>query len=250
MTIRPLVLAMVLTVGGVVVSAATIKEIRLADGSDEGNKISSPLYDTSGAPGLKLTVKSAYDRKPKFVRRVPAAFMAPKGPEYDLDPKVDIAQLLTDALKAEAMVMGFKRASAGEPAWRVNGTIMDVYLESRQVYMGATLFYGYLDIEFQMTGPSGVAHQNRLKVHTYSGSYNGGFGRRDEAESAAAHLMVDGAQEVIARLNRDFFKAPAHGDVTAQLNRVKAELVDTLGVRDEDTGPKRLAGRIAGKPAK
>jgi hypothetical protein len=103
----------------------------------------------------------------------------------------------------------------------VTGTVRDIYLESRQIYMGATLFYGYMDVELQLSGPGGATHAKRLRTHTYSGGYNAGIGRRDEAESGAAHLLVEGAQEILARLNRDFFKAAPHPGMSGRLERLQ-----------------------------
>ena len=77
-----------------------------------------------------------------------------------------------------------------------NDQRMSILREVRQVYMGATLFYGYLDIDLLLSGPDAATHSRRLRLHNYSGGYNAGIGRRDGAESAAAHLLVEAAQEI------------------------------------------------------
>lgn len=207
-----------------VLSAATLQQIRLAEGYDEVTRITTPVYENSGL-SVEMTVTGNYDRKAKFVRRTGGRLPATRGPEYDLNPKVDLAALLNEALRSEALAMGLNRVGGGERAWRVAGTIRDIYLESRQIYMGATLFYGYLDVELQVNGPGAESHTRRLRVHNYSGGYNAGFGRRDEAESGAAHLLVEGAQEILARLNREFFKAPPHRDMIGKLDRLQAGIV-------------------------
>jgi hypothetical protein len=331
---RMLLAAICMVTCATVISAATMKQIRLTEGHEGDNAITAPVYDNSGLPSVEIAMTASYDRKPNFVRRTGGRLPATRGPEYDLDPKVDLTALLTEALHNEALAMGLTRAGASGPAWHVTGTLKDIYLESRQVYMGATLFYGYMDVDLQIKNPAGESQAKRLSLHNYYGGYNAGFGRKDEAESGAAHLLVEGAQEILARLNHDIFKAPPHRDMSAKIERLQASgvkghlgdlrmvslsglpaavptllamvpkekdenlrsatidalaqlgssdavavlsgryatededcrwytlkamdyiggpeaerLVNTLGLRDKDTGPKRLAARIARKPA-
>jgi hypothetical protein len=213
--------AFCLALGAVTVLAATIGQIGLSEGVDAINRITSPVYDTVGIAPLDIGALAAnYDRKAKFVRRTGGRLPATRGPEYDLDQRVDLGALLTEALNNEATTMGFRRAAESE-SWRISGSLKDIYLESRQVYMGATLFYGYMDVELEVRGPSGQAMTRRMRLHNYFGGYNAGFGRRDEAEAAAAHLLVEGAQEIIARLNREFFKAPPHPSMTTKLEGLR-----------------------------
>ena len=91
---------------------------------------------------------------------------------------MNLGTLFTDALRDESSAMRYGRPNAIKPSWRVVGTLKDVYLESRQVYMGATLFYGFLDIELAVSGPDGAGKVVRMRQHTYSGGYNAGLGRQ------------------------------------------------------------------------
>ena len=238
---RALVLALGLAACVAVVSATTMQQIKLTEGYDDVTRITTPIYENSGL-SVETAVTGGYDRKAKFVRRTGGRLPATRGPEYDLNEKVDLAALLTEALHSEALAMGLNRAGASERAWRVTGTIREIYLESRQIYMGSTLFYGYMDVELQVNSPSGESQTRRLRVHNYTGGYNAGFGRRDEAESAAAHLLVEGAQEILARLNRDLFKAPPHRDMSGKLNHLQ-----TAGVKG-NLGELRMVG-LSGLPA-
>jgi hypothetical protein len=217
--------AVVLAACVAALSAATIQQIRLAEGYDDVNRIGSPVYENAGL-AVDINVTADYDRKPKFVRRTGGRLPATRGPEYDLNASVDLAALLTESLRSEAAAMGLSAAGGSGSTWRVTGSISDIYLESRQVYMGATLFYGYMELGLKIQSPSGESHTRRLRMHNYSGGYNAGMGRRDEAEGSAAHLLVEGAQEMLARLNREFFKAPPHRDMTAKLARLQ-----TAGVK-------------------
>jgi hypothetical protein len=217
--------------GTVVLVAATIDAIDLKSGYDDANRIVTPVYDTAGAAPVEIgTINAAYNRKAKFVRRVGGGFVpAARGPEYDLNPKVDIGVLLTGALRSESSAMGFRPAAPGAEAWRISGTLKDVYLESRQIYMGATLFYGYMDVELEVSSPAGEKQTRRLRLHNYFGGVNAGFGRKDEAQDGVAHLIVEGAQEIVARLNRDLFKAPPHPDMMKKLEGLRAGIAGKYG---------------------
>lgn len=197
----------------------TIKQVNLANGRDDTNRIASPVFDAANVPPLRFSVKATYDRKEKIVRRG-ATNMFTKGPEYNLDKAVDLGALFTEALQTESAAMGFRTSAAADGGWTIDGTIKNAYLESKQIPYGATLFYGYMDLELQVRSASAEPQTRRLRIHNYFGGYNAGMGRKDEAEEALAHLLVEGAQEVIARLNRDAFKAAPHPTMDAIVSRL------------------------------
>ncbi len=195
----------------------TIKELALTEGRDDVNRIAAPLVDGSVAVSVG-TIASGFDRNAKIVRRGATNFMT-RGPEYNLDKALDLGALFATALREEATAMGFK--PSGAEAWEVGGTIKDVYLESKQIPYGATLFYGYMDVEFALKKGGGAPQAVRMRLHNYNGGYNAGMGRKDEAGSGLAHLIVEGAQEALARLNRSHFKAPPAAGVSALIDQVK-----------------------------
>lgn len=175
----------------------TIKAITLADGRTTENTIKTPVFDGSASPAVRVgAIASAFDRKAKIVRRGTSGFFT-KGPEYNLDRGLDLAAVLAESMRAEAVSMGLSAADGGV---RLDGTLHDIYLESKQIPYGATLFYGYMDVELKLSGSQ--TGSERFRVHHYTGSYNAGMGRRDEAEGALAQLLVHGAQELLARLGR------------------------------------------------
>jgi hypothetical protein len=196
----------------------TIKELSLADGRDDVNRVTAPVVDGASAAVTVGTFTSAFDRNAKIVRKGATNFMT-RGPEYNLDKALDLAPLFATALREEAAAMGFK--ASGADAWEVGGAIKDVYLESKQIPYGATLFYGYLDVEFAVKKSGGAPETVRMRLHNYNGGYNAGMGRKDEAGVALAHLLVEGAQEALARLNRAHFKAPPAAGVKTLLDQVK-----------------------------
>ncbi len=216
-----LVLGMVLVAVATLQAIGTIEELELADGRDDVNKVGAPVFDASAAPPLVFgAITPAFDRRAKIVRRGATGFFT-KGPEYNLGAKVDLAGLLGEALRSEAAAMGFRVAPSGE-GWQVAGTLKDIYLESKQIPYGATLFYGYMDVEWSVTGPGAAPAARRMRFHSYTGGYNAGMGRKDEAAVGLAHLLVEGAQEAVARLNRELFKAPPHGAIAAKLPQLAA----------------------------
>ncbi len=196
---------------GAAANAGTIKKLRVAEfGHDHVNRLAAPIYATATLPALKVgSITSAYDPKAKIVRGWGNLFT--KGPTYDLGPGLDLGALLADSIRAEAAAMGFKvvAADSGEPAWEVKGSLKDIHTESQQMTgYGAVLSYGFLDADLEIRSPGGETQNRKLRAHTFFGKVNMGFGRKDEAEAGLAHLVVEGAQDIVARLNREFFKAP------------------------------------------
>jgi hypothetical protein len=231
-------LALTLSAGSL--SASTIKDVKLADGHEADNTIGAPLYDAAGAGTLKIgAIESAYDKKAKIVR-AGGGFMT-KGPKYDLDPGVDLSGLLTESLRAEAQAMGFKVTQGNDADWEVSGSLKDIYLDSRQVPYGATQFWGYLLVDLQVKKKGAAPTPITLRAHKYYASFNAGMGRKDEATEGLQQLLVEGAQELIARLNRAYFKAPP----TAAMIKLAGSL--TAG-KDNDVHVVGLSGATAAVP--
>ena len=216
----------------------TIKELSLDDGRDEVNKLTAPAVDGAGTAVAIGTMAAAFDKDAKIVRRGATGFMT-RGPEYNLDKSLDLGALFGNALKQEAVAMGF--AASGASAWQVDGTIKDVYVESKQIPYGATLFWGFMDVDFRVAHGGAAPQTVSLRLHNYNGGYNAGMGRKDEAMVALAHLLVEGAQEALARLNRTHFKAPPHPGVAALIDQMK-----TMGDHRPASSLYRLA--LSGSP--
>ncbi|MFI5076923.1 MAG: HEAT repeat domain-containing protein, partial [Vicinamibacteria bacterium] len=230
---------------GVVVLAAatvlaigTIKELSLDDGHDDVNKLIAPAVDGSRTAVAIGTIAGTFDKSAKIVRRGATGFMT-RGPEYNLDKALDLGALFGSALKQEATAMGF--GASGASAWQVDATIKDIYVESKQIPYGATLFYGFMDVDFRVAQGGAAPQTVSMRLHNYNGGYNAGMGRKDEAMVALAHLLVEGAQEALARLNRLHFKAPPHPGVAALLEQVK-----TMGANRPAAAVHRVA--LSGSP--
>jgi hypothetical protein len=217
-------LRMGLSMGAVMLATATvlaigtIKELTLEEGHDDVNRLSAPAVDGANTPLAVGTIATTFDKGAKIVRRGATGFMT-RGPEYNLDKALDLGALFASALKQEGTAMGF--AASGSSPWQVDGTIKDIYVESKQIPYGATLFWGYMDVDFRVAH-GGPPQTVSMRLHNYNGGYNAGMGRKDEAAVALAHLLVEGAQEALARLNRLHFKAPPHPGIATVIEQMKA----------------------------
>jgi hypothetical protein len=225
--LRRLVAVGVLVLVPALLLAATIKKLAVADGREDSNKVGVAVYDGSKVPPVTIrAIQAGYDKKAKVVRRTGG--MMTRGPEYDLDPSIDLGSLFAEALRGESAAMGFRAESGGQAGWEVSGTLKALYAESHQVYMGSTLFYNYMEVELTGKGPAGETKTARYRLHYYYGAYNAGMGRKDEAADGLAHLLLEGAQETLARLNRDWFKAPAHPDIVKRIGALAAGSTNDL----------------------
>lgn len=201
--------------------ASTIKELKLADGHEADNTIGSAVFDAAAVGAIRIgPIEAAYNKKAKIVRKTGG--LMTKGPEYDLDPALNLADLLAEALRAEATAMGFKTTQGEDFAWDVKGTLKDIYLESRQVPYGATQFWGYMLVEFQVKKAGGNTQTTTLRAHKYYASYSAGMGRKDEASEGLLQLLVEGAQEMVARLNKAHFGAPPHPNMVKEASTLAA----------------------------
>jgi len=200
----------------VVLAIATITELTLNDGRTDANTLATPVLDPAKAPALQFApVTATFDRGAKIVRKGASGFFT-KGPEYNLGNNVDLAALFGEGLRREAAAMGF--GGSGPAAWKVETTIKDIYVESKQVPYGATLFWGYMDLDVATSSPDGEKVQHRFAVHNYAPGYNAGIGRKDEAQVALARLLLQGSQDVLARLNRKVFHAAPNARIETLVN--------------------------------
>ena len=100
---------------------ATIKELELKNGYDEGDTIASPLFDSTSSPALEVgNFEAAYDTRGKVVRRGGGNFFT-RGPEYKLDENIDLAEMLSVALRDESSAMGFRRVPSEGDGWHIAG---------------------------------------------------------------------------------------------------------------------------------
>jgi hypothetical protein len=209
----------------VAAGAGTIKKLDLACGEEEETSITTPVYSAEDVvPVVFGTVESAFDRKAPVVRRL-AKGLFNRGVQYGLDRSVDLGALMTEALGKQAAAMGIDTAG-GDDSWQVNGSLKEIYLESKQVPYGPVLFYGYMTIELNVSRSDAETQTFNLRLTKMFHRYNAGMGRKDEAREALAGFLIQSAQEIVARLNRELFKAPAHPSIAEALEVLKATGTD------------------------
>lgn len=219
-----LILSLVILVGSVVtVFALTMEKLELSDGRSDGNYILGPVFDTEGIGGLQIgNFEPAYDQDGFVMFKQTKSLLgkSPKYPKprYKMDPSIDLGALLAEALGTEAEAMGFEVVPEGESgaSWQVTGTLHDVYVGIKQIPWGMTMFFGSMDVELHVRNGGGDESVSiRFPVFNMSQFYNAGLGLQDEAREALARLIIESAQEIVARLNREVFKAPPHPDTVA-----------------------------------
>jgi len=208
-------------------AVGTIKQVRIAEegyGHHDFNTIKAPIFDATGVAPLAIgTLTSSYDAKEKIVRGRGNIFT--KGPTLKLDPKIALGELLAESMRAEAKAMGLPLAAADAAGdcWKVSGDLKDIYIESWQMTgYGNILFYGFADLTLEVQGPGGVSESRHYRIHGFHEEGGGGFSRTGASEAALATLVVNGSQELLADLNREFVQAKSAPDVEARLAKLKA----------------------------
>jgi len=224
-----------------VVSAGNLETLNLEAGRTDANRLATPVYETPERPVVFLPLAAKYDRQAEVVRRLSA-----RVPRFTATG-VDFAALLTSALQAEGSAMGLRVVAPerGAAGYTVEGSLNDVFLESKPVLLGPILFYGFLDVSLSVRDGEGPARPLRYRVSAMYARFNGGFGVKDEVEEVVAELLLDGAQEIVARLNREVFHAFPHPTIQAKL----AALAGGAADHDAELRAVALSGAPSAAPA-
>jgi hypothetical protein len=211
--------------GAAPLEAAKLEVIDLAWGYDpEDNLLGAPVFEGASAPPLRFeAIRVVRDPQAEFIRRIPGGFVRPL--RYELAPGLDLGALLAASLRSEAGTLGL-RSSPENEAVVVRGQLLDPFVENRGVFGGAILFYSYFAVELELAWPDGRTQRLAGSFHDMAVRVNGGFGAKDEAGEATARLLVNAAQEIVARIARDHLKAPV-------LPAVK-DLIPTLAASGAD----------------
>lgn len=188
-------------------AAAELSVIELAWGYDpEDNVLGAPVFEGASAPPIRFEgLKVERDPQADFVRRIPGGFV--RALRYRLAPGLDLGALLTTSLRSEAGTLGLRSGPENE-AVVVRGKLLDPFVENRGIFGGAILFYSYFAVELEIVWPDGRTQTLAGSFHEMVTRVNGGFGAKDEAGEATARLLVNAAQEIVARIARDHLAAP------------------------------------------
>jgi len=95
--------------------------------------------------------------------------------------------------------MGFATGAGG---WTIGARIDEIYVESLQMSgYGAILFHGLMRLDVELASPGGRSERLAMRFHNYYQQVSGGMNRKTPTETAITHLLMEGAQELLARLN-------------------------------------------------
>lgn len=246
----PLLLALALSTP---VSAITIKTLDLSTTDDTAIEITAPVWDGSKAgPVLVGTFESKFDRE--VAKKLGGGFRNAMVPSFDLAPTLDLGQVFADALRAEGTKLGLSMMApqaAQAPQWTIDGTIHGANVDIQHMGYGSLLFYTYLDVDVRVTKDGAEPVTHRIQPARLFVMYNGGMGMGDEVQTALVKILTVGAQQTLARLNREHFQAPALSTMEARLaglkkidDRGEAEL-HAIGLSGVSGASAALAARLA-----
>ena len=203
--------------------AITITTLDMSEIDDDRIEITGPVWDGSQAgPVLIGTFESKFDRK--VAGKLAGGFRNAMMPNYDLDPSLNLGRIFAETLQAEGTKLGLSMMSPQEgraAQWTVDGTIHGATVDIQHMGYGSLLFYTYLDLEMRVTPKDGQPVTHRIRPARLFVMYNAGMGMGDEVQAALAKIILVGAQQSLARLNREHFKAPALPAMEARLAALK-----------------------------
>ncbi len=136
---------------------------------------------------------------------------------------VDLGGIFAGELGRQARELGLP---TGGGSWRVSGVVEDIYVKNREILFGPLIFSGHVDVRFEVVSPAGEKSTARMRFRPTTARYNAGLGTKDENREAVAQIVIEAAQEALARLNQRYFRQPAHArsaDKIADVRRAGAK---------------------------
>lgn len=210
----PLVGVAIATLGASAASAGTIESIDLELGR-ENAIVAGPVW----TPAAEFRVEiGAFTHELDYAKLVVDDYGG-SGTRDHLRRGVDLGAVFAEELGRQARELGLTTGGGG---WKVSGVVEDVYLKNREIPFGPLIFNGHVDVRFEVVSPAGESSNVRLRFRPTTARFNAGFGAKDENREALAQILIESAQEALARLNQRFFRQPAHprvADKIADLRR-------------------------------
>jgi len=201
------------------------------------NRVGSPVWDAAGVDPVAVE-KLVWKPRPDYlvVRR-----LTMRAPQFTVGPALDLGAQLSIALQTEGTALGLRMSAPGASGWTVSGSIEDLWVETRPIIYGPIMFYAYMDVALDVRRGGGAPQTVRYRLHNMYAQVNGGFGLQDEAAETVAQFLIESGQEIAARLNRDFFHAPAHPSL-----RLEAEALAAGPLGDREAQVRRIG--LSGLP--
>jgi hypothetical protein len=190
--------------------AIEIQKVDLADIDDDAIEIAAPLWSgTEAGPILVGKFESSFDRK--VASKLASGFRNAMIPSYTVASELDLGEVLAAALRSEGTKLGLTMLAPQEgrgAQWTVDGTIRDAKVDIQHMGYGSLLLYTYLDVDVRVskTGEQPVTH--RVQPARLFVMYQGGMGMGDEVRSSLEKILLVGTHQILARLNREHFRAP------------------------------------------
>ena len=231
---------------------STIKDFDLKDGVNDENEITAPLFDASAmAPVYIDAIARQYDVKAlMFKKGGKSGIWNGQGPEYRLDPKVDLGVSLRSALEKQGAAMGLKTAKTAAGAWVLSGALKEMQFTTEQT-AGATLFYGSARVDVTLRDPAGATTTQTLTLHSYKAIWRPGYTKTGRAKEALALAIVEAAHEVLAVLQMRVWRLPLHAGVVAladKLDSTRQNDIYRLGLTGSADIGKRLLTLLPQRP--
>ncbi|HJQ35921.1 MAG TPA: HEAT repeat domain-containing protein [Thermoanaerobaculia bacterium] len=221
---KPTLLVLLLLLLSTPAFAITITTLDLNATDDTAIEIAAPVWDGAKSGAVLIgAFESKFDRK--VANKLAGGFRNAMMPSYDLAASLDFGKLFAETLRAEGTKLGLTMMAQQEaraPQWTIDGTIHGVNVDVQHMGYGSLLFYTYLDVEVRVTQQDAQAVvTHRIRPARLFVMYNGGMGIGDEVQAALAKIVVVGAQQILARLNREHFHAPALSTMETRLAGLK-----------------------------
>jgi len=200
-------------VGSVAAFGGTIETLDLGLAREE-TIVAGTVWQAD--PALRVEI-GAFGHRFDYTKLIVDDFGGSGSKDY-LARGVDVGALFGEELGRQARELGLVTGSGG---WKVTGIVEDLYLKNREVSFGPLLFFGHVDLALEVTSPAGEVTTVRYRMHPTTGRFNAGFGAKDENMEAIAQVIIESAQDAIARLNRQFFRQPANGRAADKIADVR-----------------------------
>ncbi|HUR83379.1 MAG TPA: HEAT repeat domain-containing protein [Thermoanaerobaculia bacterium] len=226
--------------------AGTLTRLDMSEIDDDSIEITSPVWDGSQS-GLVLVnrFESSFDRT--VAHRVAGGFRNAGIKDQILGPQVDLGEILADTMRSEGRKLGLRMMAPQEavaPEWVIGGTIRQALVEIQHVGYGSLLFYSTLDVDVTLTKKGAQPVTKRIRPGRFFVMFNGGMGTGDEAQMALEKIILVGAQEILARLNREHIHASALVPMQGKLAALK-----NIGEHEGDLHAIGLSGVRGGAAA-
>lgn len=215
---------LVLLFSGVLAHAAKVKTINLAKGRADDNTLKGPVLKATAPLEIGAFVQ---DFPPGPLYRFKSGGVI--GGRDKATAELDLGKLLATALQNEARPMGFQ---VGPGGWRIEGRIHSLFYDLR-TNGWAVFSFLTLCVDLDLTTPQGEKTHESYRIFDYRP------GMSLHSDEAIAVLLVEGSQDILARLNVRHFKFPPDPSAKTMMDAITAT---TMKDKDLEVASVGLSG--------